>query len=134
MPFLDPLQVQLLNERSVFPWITLADRRWEDPETGEIHTIPKHFRTDGSSIPKALLAVPLIGQALALRYFGNGVWLAFGEGDLHDYLRRPDRATGLPPVPAAVAHLKFRRALYEKYPDMPDMCENFYSAVVMFNS
>lgn len=134
MPFLDPLDVRLLNQRGTFPWLTLAERRWEDPETGEIHTIPKYFRTDGSSVPEAIIAVPLIGQGLAMRFLENGMWLGFDEGVLHDYLRRPDKITMLPPIPAKMAHIKFRRALYERYPDMPDLCEYYYSAVVAFNS
>ena len=134
MPFVSPdnnLKVQLLNDNSEYPWITLAPLVYESPLTGETYTIPKHFRTDGASVPKALIAVPGIGQALALRYFGNGVWQGFKQAVVHDYLRR--KVNGAYPVPAKVAHLVFREALYEAgYP--PDLCESYYSALVMFNS
>lgn len=141
MPFLDPLKLQFLDERGEFPFITIEPRRWQDPETGEIHTIPKHFMTDGASVPVALAALPVIGQALVLRYFGKGVFLGFGEGVLHDHLRRKpaiwngDQIIGYgePPVTAAVAHEKFRRALVEGgYQD--DMIQNYVAAVLAFNS
>lgn len=141
MPFLDDLHLQFLDDRSEFPFITTRPRSWQDPETGEIHTIPAHFRTDGASIPIALAALPVVGPALVLRYFGKGVFLGFGEGVLHDYLRRKparwegDRVVGYgePPVAAAVAHEKFRRALVEGgYPD--DLVANYYEAVRAFNS
>lgn len=132
MPFLDPPFFELVDDRSDKPWKTTSSRRWQDPLTGEVHTIPSEFRTDGSSVPKLLMMVPLIGRFLALRFMGKGLWLGFGEGVLHDYLRRPD-FDGLPPVPAAEAHLKFKRALEEAgYPY--DMVENYYAAVKRFNS
>lgn len=132
MPFLTPLQVQFLDDRSVFPWITMAPLVYESELTGEVYEVPRHFRTDGASVPIALAAVPVFGQALTLRYFGSGVWHGFKQGVLHDFLRRPDNAGRLP-VPAKVAHLIFRSALYEAgYP--PDLCENYYAALVAFNS
>lgn len=124
MPFTTPLTVMLLNDRAKFPWITLSPLVYESPLTGDVYTVPKHFRTDGASIPKALIAVPVIGQALALRYFGEGVWLGFKQGVLHDYLLRGPN----PPVAAAVAHRVFREALADAgYPD--DLVNNYYAAV-----
>lgn len=131
MPFITPLTVMLLNDREQFPWITLSPLVYESPLTGETYEVPKHFRTDGASIPKALIAIPIIGQALALRYFGEGVWQGFKAGVLHDYLRRK-RKDGTRPVPANVAHKVFREALYEMgYP--ADLVENYYKAVTLFN-
>jgi hypothetical protein len=127
--FLTPLQIQFLDDRSAFPWITLAPLEYECELTGETYTVPKHFRTDGASVPMALAALPVVGAALAMRYFGSGVWHGFKQGVLHDFLRRGDN----PPVPAQVAHRIFRAALYEAgYP--PDLCESYYSALVAFNS
>ncbi|WP_448508812.1 DUF1353 domain-containing protein [Immundisolibacter sp.] len=123
MPFLTPLNVQLLNDRAELPWITLSPLVYDSPLTGETYEVPKHFRTDGASIPKALIAIP----ALALRYFGEGVWQGFKQGVLHDYLRRTNV------VPPYVAHAVFREALYDAdYP--PDLCETYYAAVKAFNS
>jgi hypothetical protein len=130
MPFVTPLVVQFLDDRSEFPWITVEPLVYECELTGETYTVPKHFRTDGSSIPEAIALIPVVGQALFLRYFGpGGVFHGFKQGVLHDYLRRGDN----PPVPAAHAHRIFRAALYEAgYP--PDLCETYYQAVVTFNS
>lgn len=129
MPFLNSLKVQLLNDREVFPWITLEPLAYECPLTGETYTVPRHFRTDGASVPKALVAVPLIGPALFQRFFGQGVWHGFREGVLHDYLRRGNT----PPVPAAIAHAIFRGALEEAgYPF--DLVNNYFDAVRAFNS
>lgn len=129
MPFLNDLKAQLLNDREVFPWITLEDLVYDCPLTGEIYTVPKYFRTDGASIPKALIALPIVGQALAIRYFGQGVWQGFKQGVLHDWLRRGKRT----PVSASIAHQIFREALMER--DYPaDLVENYYNAVVLFNS
>jgi hypothetical protein len=134
MPFVypnDQVKVQLLNDREEFPWITLAELSYQDPVSGTTYTVPKHFRTDGASIPKAIVCVPLVGQALFQRFFGVGVWQGFREGVLHDYLRR-DRG-GVKPVKAEVAHRIFRQALEEAgYPY--DMIESYYNAVVQFNS
>lgn len=128
MPFLTPLQVQLLNDRGKFPWITLAPLEYEDPDTGAIYTVPKNFRTDGASIPKALI---VFAPFLAARYFGEGVWQGFREGVLHDFLRR--KKNGVTPVPAKTAHLIFKKALTEAgYPE--DMVNNYYEAVRLFNS
>jgi hypothetical protein len=114
----------LLDDRSIFPWITLEPLVYECELTGETYTVPKHFRTDGSSVPRALM---LFAPPLAARFFGQGVWLGFKQGVLHDYLRRNDL------VPASVAHRVFREALYAGgYPE--DVCENYYAAVVKFNS
>lgn len=132
MGFETPLVVQFLNDRSIFPWITTAPLVYVSALTGETYTVPKHFRTDGASIPKALIALPVVGQGLALRFFGAGVWLGFKQGVLHDWLRRPDKAGRLP-VPAYLAHRIFREALYEAgYP--PDLCETYFYAVKTFNS
>lgn len=129
MPFTTPLQVQFLDDRSEFPFITISPLVYECELTGETYTVPKHFRTDGASVPEALAAVPVVGQSLFLRYFGRGVFHGFKQGVVHDYLRRGPN----PPVPAAVAHKIFRAALYEAgYP--PDLCENYYMAVKAFNS
>ena len=90
-------------------------------------------RTDLSSVPIAVSAIPVIGPLLVMRFFGKGIWLGAEEGILHDWLRRPDKITGLPPVPARVAHRIFRGALYKRgYP--PDLCELYYQAVLRFNS
>lgn len=129
MAFETMLDVRFLDDRSLFPWLTLAELVYEDPVTGETYVVPRHFRTDGASVPEAIAAIPVIGQALFLRYFGGGVFYGFKEGVLHDYLRRGDN----PPVPAHVAHKIFRAALYEAgYP--PDLCETYYTAVRLFNS
>jgi hypothetical protein len=134
MPFVSPynnVKAQLLNDRERYPWITLDVLEYEDPRTGEIYRVPKHFRTDGASIPKALVAVPIVGPALFQRFFGAGVWQGFREGVLHDYLRT--ERNGVYPVPAATAHDIFRMALTEAgYPE--DLVENYYAAVVAFNS
>lgn len=131
MPFTTPLSVLLLNDREKYPWITLSPLVYESSLTGETYTVPKHFRTDGASIPKAIIAIPIIGQALALRYMGEGIWQGFKQGVLHDYLRRKDK-DGNTPVPAYTAHRVFREALYEAgYP--VDLCETYYSAVGSFN-
>lgn len=133
MPFETPLVMQLLNDREQFPFITLAPLEYESALTGEIYTVPAYFRTDGASLPAALVAVPVVGQALFLRYFGQGVFQGFKQGVLHDWLRRPDKATGLPPVPAKVAHLIFREALTDSgYPD--DLVSTYFAAVKLFNS
>jgi hypothetical protein len=132
MPFHTPLLVQLLDDRSAFPWLTVAPLVYSSDLTGDTYTVPKWFRTDGSSVPKALIAVPVVGQALALRFMGQGIWMGFKQGVLHDYLRRKDK-DGKTPVPAKVAHLIFREALYDAgYPD--DMCEAYVAAVRTFNS
>lgn len=134
MPFLYPhdrLKVQLLNDREQFPWITLDKLVYEDPETGVEYTVPRHFRTDGASLPKSLVLIPGIGPLLFQRFFGEGVWQGFREGVLHDYLRRPVK--GKRPVEAKEAHLIFRRALEEAgYPY--DLVSAYYGAVVKFNS
>jgi hypothetical protein len=130
VPFLTPLKVQLLNDRAKFPWITLEPLVYEAKD-GTIYTVPKHFRTDGATV-SPLISVPIIGQALALRFFGEGVWQGFREGVLHDYLRRK-RPDGTRPVPAAVAHRIFKEALEEAgYPY--DLVESYYDAVVKVNS
>ena len=130
MPFLTPLKVQLLNDRAEFPWITLEPLVYEAKD-GTIYTVPKHFRTDGASVT-ALLSVPVIGQALALRFFGEGVWQGFRCGVLHDWARRK-RPDGTRPMPAASAHKLFKEALEEEgYPE--DLVQNYYAAVVKLNS
>lgn len=129
MPFITLLKVQLLSDRADYPWATLAPLVYESELTGETYTVPPRFRTDGASIPAALI---LLAPPLAMRFMGRGVWQGFREGVLHDYLRRPDKATGKPPVPAKVAHLVFREALTEAgYP--PDLVANYHAAVRLFN-
>ena len=129
MPFLTMLDVRFLDDRSIFPFVTLSELVYECPLTGETYVVPRHFRTDGASIPAAIAAVPFVGQALFLRYFGRGVFLGFKQGVLHDWLRRGDN----PPVPAHVAHKIFRAALGEAgYP--PDLVANYHAAVSLFNS
>lgn len=131
MPFITPLEVMLLNDRVTYPWITLSPLVYESPLTGETYEVPKHFRTDGASIPAAIIAIPITGQALALRFMGQGVWQGFKQGVLHDFLRRKQK-DGTTPVPAKVAHLVFREALIEAgYPN--DLCEAYYLAVKTFN-
>ena len=132
MPWLDPLRFELVDEHDRYPWAVAEDMRWQDPETGEIHTVKRGFRTDGSSHPKAIMAVPLFGQLLSMRHFGNGMWKGFAAGVLHDSLRSPDE-DGNSPIPAQNAHYKFKLALAEDgWPE--DVIENFYAAVVRFNS
>jgi hypothetical protein len=135
MPFVSPyanLQVMLLNDRHPLPWIMTEKMVYECQLTGETHEVERHFRTDLASIPIAMAAIPVIGPMLVIRYFGRGVWMGARECALHDWLRTPDKYGNLP-VPARVAHRIFRAALYEAgYP--PDLCENYYSAVVAFNS
>jgi hypothetical protein len=129
MPFLTPLKVQLLNDREKLPWITLEPLVYEAKD-GTTYTVPKHFRTDGASIPKALLLLPVIGVALFQRYFGVGVWQGFKDGVLHDYLRRKRNGTTV--VDAATAHRIFKEALEESgYPE--DLVSNYYDAVRKFN-
>lgn len=130
MPFETPLKVQLLQDRTEYPWITLAPLVYESPLTGETYWVPENFRTDGSSVPRSLI---LMAPPLAMRFMGSGVWMGFKQGVLHDWLRRPDKATGLPPVPAKVAHLVFREALIDAwYP--PEVVSAYYAAVRLFNS
>ena len=120
----------LLNDRGAYPWITLAPLVYESELTGDTYWIPENFMTDGSSVPRALI---LMAPPLAMRFMGQGVWMGFKSGCLHDFLRRPDKITGETPVPAAVAHRVFRESLYESgYP--PDLCESYYQAVRLFNS
>ena len=127
MPFLTPLNVMLLDDRNEYPWITISPLVYESPLTGETYTVPTNFRTDGASVPSSLIAVPVIGQALALKYLGHGVWKGFKQGVLHDYLRRTKI------VSPELAHKIFREALYSSnYPE--DLCEEYYNAVVLFNS
>jgi hypothetical protein len=130
MPFLSPLKVQFLSDQAKFPWITLEPLLYESEIADCTFEVPKNFRTDGASVPKALVALPVVGPALFLRYFGQGVWMGFKQGVLHDFLRR--KVGGTPPVPAKMAHLVFREALVEGgYPE--DLVENYYEAVRRFN-
>ena len=131
MPFLTPLKLQLLNDRAEFPWLTLDVLVYTDKK-GNIHTVPKYFRTDGSSHPIAIAAIPVIGPMLVMRHFGSGVFMGFEEGVLHDWARRK-RQDGTRPMSAADAHLLFKEALEEKgYPE--DLVQNYFAAVVKFNS
>lgn len=136
------VHVQLLNDRNVFPWLTTKQLAWYDPVLNRVFTVPKYFRTDGASIPIALAALPVVGPALVMRYFGSGVFQGFREGVLHDYLRRKapvlDDSGNIAghhpaPIPAADAHRIFRDALIDGgYPE--DLVENYYAAVKAFNS
>jgi len=130
MPFVSPwsnIQVMLLNDRVFRPWVMLERLEFESVTTGETYVVPKHFRHDGASIPAAITLLPLVGIALFLRFFGEGVFQGFREGALHDWLRQQ------PDIPAKVAHMVFREALYDAgYP--PDLCEAYYAAVALFNS
>ena len=132
MSFISPYnnpKVMLLSDRSDFPWITIEELIYESELTGDTYTVPKHFRTDFASIPKALVLVPIAGPLLFQRYFGNGVWYGVREAILHDYLRRGPN----PPVAAHIAHKVFREALQDAgYPD--DLVANYYAAVSTFNS
>ncbi len=145
MPWVDgyrELHVQLLDDRTEFPWLTTKPLAWHDPVLDRTFTVPKYFRTDGASIPIALAALPVLGQALVMRYFGGGIFQGFKEGVLHDMLRRKKavlddagNVVGHHPaiIPAADAHRIFREALIAGgYPD--DLVENYYSAVKTFNS
>jgi hypothetical protein len=130
MPFISPyanVKAMLLNDRAKKPWIQLEKLEFYSETTGETYVVPKHFRHDGASVPAAIVAVPVVGPLLFLRFFGKGVFQGFREGVLHDWLRQQ------PDIPAKVAHLIFREALYEAgYPS--DLCENYYAAVKLFNS
>lgn len=130
MPFVSPhanVEVMLLNDEHELPWIQLAELWFDSEITGERYIVPRHFRHNAVSYPVRVLLIPIIGTALFFRHFGSGVFKGFREGVLHDWLRTPDK-DGRLPVPANVAHLVFREALYEKYP--PDLCETYYAAVV----
>lgn len=127
MPFLAPCKVMLLDDRSVFPWIVLEEMPYEDPLTGDIYVVKKHFRTDGSSVPKKVAALPIVGSIIVSQFFGNGLWLGFKQGVLHDALRRDGT------LPPHIAHRVFRTALYEGGYD-PFLCESYYQAVRLFNS
>jgi hypothetical protein len=127
-----PLKVMLIDDRLQFPWYLLEPQQYNCPLTGDIYIVPRGFRTDGSSVPIAISAVPVVGAALVARYFGGGVFQGFREGVLHDFLRRKDEM-GNTLVPAHVAHKVFREALnHAGYP--PDLVANYYNAVRLFNS
>jgi len=135
MPFISPYnnpKLMLLNDREKYPFILLDELWYDCPLTGEVYKIERHFRTDLVSMPIVLAAVPIIGQTLVIRYFGKGVWLGARESILHDRLRRADE-NGNFIVPAHVAHKIFREALYEAGYD-PVMCEDYYRALMLFNS
>jgi len=121
-----PLKVMLIDDRVQFPWFLLDPQQYECDLTGDTYLIERGFRTDGSSVPIAIAAVPLVGAALLARFFGGGVFKGFREGVLHDWLRRKNV------VPAHVAHKVFREALYAAgYP--PDLVENYYAALQLFS-
>ncbi len=130
MAFVSPwnlAKVMLLNDREERPFIMLERLEFESEITGETYVVPRHFRHDGASVPAALLLLPVVGTALFLRFFGKGVYQGFREGALHDWLRQQ------PEIPAKIAHLVFREALYAaNYP--PALCEAYYSAVKLFDS
>lgn len=130
MSFVSPLRMMLLNDRHELPWILTAPLVYESELTGETYWVPEHFRTDGSSVPRSLI---LMAPPLAMRFMGAGIWQGFKQGVLHDFLRRPDKETGKPPVPAKVAHLIFLESLRESgYPE--DLCSAYFAAVKLFNS
>jgi len=121
-----PLKVMLIDDRAKYPWFVLEPQQYECELTGDTYLIERGFRTDGSSVPIAIAAVPLVGAALLARFFGGGVFKGFREGVLHDWLRRGDV------VPAHVAHKIFREALYAGgYP--ADLVENYYAALMLLN-
>lgn len=120
----------MLSDRAQYPWILTAPLVYESEVLGDTVWVPENFLTDGSSVPRALI---LMAPPLAMRFMGSGVWQGFKQGVLHDWLRRPEKATGKPPVPAKVAHLVFRESLTEAgYPD--DLVSAYYAAVRTFNS
>ena len=122
-----PLKVMLLDDRLPKPWSVLEPQQYDCPMTGETYIVERGFRTDGSSVPIAIAAVPVIGAILVVRYFGGGVFMGFREGVLHDRLRQD------PNIPAILAHRIFREALYANgYPS--DLVENYYAALKLFNS
>lgn len=135
MPFVSPftnLNVMLLNDRHPLPWILTEKLIYESPLTGEEYVIPRHFRTDLVSIPKALAALPGVGTYMMLQFFGTGVWMGARESVVHDWLRRPNKETGVPPVAPVLAHRIFREALYfGNY--TPEMIELYYRAVTAFD-
>lgn len=130
--FITPLKLQLLNEESEFPWITLAPFVYQDPDTLEEFTVPVNFRTDGPSLPaKLLAAIPIAGQALIIQAMATGIFKGFKQGVLHDWARRS--VNGIRPMPAPSAHALFKKSLTEyNYP--PQIVDAYYDAVVLFNS
>lgn len=134
MPFISPynnVKVQLLNDRAKYPFLTLEVLVYEYPPTGECFEVKKYFRTDGASVPKLLVATPIIGPAIFQQFFGQGVWQGFQEGVLHDWLRTP--VNGVYPVEAAKAHEIFKYALEERgYSEA--LVTAYYNAVKLFNS
>lgn len=87
---------------------------------GEVFEVPKHFRTDGASVPKALMLLPGVGTVLFQKYFSNGVWMGFQEGVLHDW--------AVDNMPPNDAHKLFKEALTDSsYPD--DLIAIYYNAV-----
>jgi hypothetical protein len=72
MSFSTNFELMLLDPRSVFPWLTLNEVDYEDEVTGEVYTVPRHFRTDLSSVPIAISVIPVIGPLLVMRFFGKG--------------------------------------------------------------
>lgn len=130
MAFVSPytmMQVMLLNDRHPLPWITTEKLVYEYPPTGQEFEVPKNFRTNLVSMPKAIMAVPIVGQALFFEFFGEGVWLGARESVLHDWLCTPDE-NGVFPVDRPTANAIFRYALQEaNYP--PGVVEKYYAGL-----
>lgn len=115
MSFVSPyanLQVMLLSDRHPLPWITTETLMYHYPVTGEVFEVPRHFRTNLVSMPKALIALPVVGVAAFMEFFGSGIWLGARESVLHDWLRT--ERNGSYPVPARTAHEIFRHALEDR--------------------
>lgn len=132
MSFVSPyanLQLMLLNDRHPLPWILTERLMYEYPPTGEVFEIPENFRTDLVSMPKALIALPVVGNAAFNSFFGTGIWKGARESVLHDFLCT--KQNGTYPVEIGAAHRIFRHALLEA--DYPEpMANAYYQAVVAF--
>ena len=134
MSFVSPfanLQVMLLSDRHHLPWILTEPLMYHYPVSGEVFEVPRHFRTNLVSMPKSLIALPVVGVAAFMEFFGEGVWLGARESVLHDWLRT--ERDGAYPVPASTAHQIFRYALEEaEYP--AHVVDLYHKAVSLFNS
>lgn len=132
MSFVSPfanLQVMLLNDRIDLPWILTEKLVYEYPPTGEVFEIQKHFRTNLVSMPKELIALPIVGNIAFSEFFGHGVWLGARESVLHDFLCTKENGTY--PVEIGAAHRIFRHAMLESgYPE--SVANAYYRAVVEF--
>lgn len=134
MSFVSPfanLQVMLLSDRHHLPWILTEPLMYHYPVTGEVFEIPRNFRTNLVSMPRALLAIPVLGNIAFMEFFGEGMWLGARESVLHDWLRTP--VNGVYPVEADEAHDIFKYAL-EEAGYQQRMIDTYYNAVKLFNS